>query len=107
MYNIQGVAPKKHKEASVHRLLMLLAVPDIQELHSNLKILLEELGLDMLDFVVTSDIKISPEHTLLHHKHGFLIKFYCCWERTLVLVAMLAPTARTASRGTPPASSTH
>ena len=64
MYKIQGVAPKKHKEASVHRLLMLLAVPDVQELHSNLKILLGELGLEMLDFVVTSDIKIGTEHSV-------------------------------------------
>ena len=43
---------------------MLLAVPDVQELHSNLKILLGELGLEMLDFVVTSDIKIGTEHSV-------------------------------------------
>ena len=56
---LQGVAPKKPKEGSVHKLLMLLAVPNIQELHFNLKVLLAELGLDSLDFVITSDIKIG------------------------------------------------
>ena len=55
----QGVAPKKHKEGSVHKLLMLLVVPNIQELHFNLKVLLAELGLDSLDFVITSDIKMG------------------------------------------------
>ena len=34
------------------RLLMLLVVPDIQELYSNLKILLDELGLDKLDLKI-------------------------------------------------------
>ena len=42
----------------MHKLLILLAVPKIQELHSNLKILLTELQLDSLDFVITSDIKM-------------------------------------------------
>ena len=65
MYIIQGVAPKKHKEGSVHRLLMLLVVPDIQELYSNLKILLDELGLDKLDFVITSDLKIGTNKHFL------------------------------------------
>ena len=51
----------------MHRLFMLLVVPDIQELYSNLKILLDELGLDKLDFVITSDLKIGT------NKHFFLI----------------------------------
>ena len=50
------MAPKKHKEGSVHKLLMLLAVPKIQELHHNMSVLLAELGLESLDFVITSNI---------------------------------------------------
>ena len=65
VYIIQGVAPKKHKEGSVHKLFMLLVVPDIQELYSNLKILLDELGLDKLDFVITSHLKIGNKHFFL------------------------------------------
>ena len=38
---------------------MLLAVPNIQELHFNLKVMFAELGLDSLDFVITSDIKMG------------------------------------------------
>ena len=53
------MAPKKHKEGSVHKLLMLLAVPKIQELHHNMSVLLAELGLESLDFVITSDIKMG------------------------------------------------
>ena len=52
------MAPNKHKEGSVHKLLILVAVPKIQELHSNIDILLQELNLDSLDFVLTSDIKM-------------------------------------------------
>ena len=48
----------KFKEGGVHKLLILLAVPDIQELYSNLKILLQELRLEAMDFSVTSDLKI-------------------------------------------------
>ena len=49
----------------MHRLLMLLVVPDIQELYSNLKILLDELGLDKLDFVITSDLRIGNKQFFL------------------------------------------
>ena len=55
----KGVAAKKHKEGSVHKLLMLLAVPKIQELYYNMQVLLGELGLESLDFSVTSDIKMG------------------------------------------------
>lgn len=54
----EGVAPKTHKEGSVHKLFMLLAVPKVQELYFNLKVLFGELGLDGLEFLITSDIKI-------------------------------------------------
>ena len=54
----EGVAPKTHREGSVHKLLMLLAVPKVQELYFNLKVLFGELGLDGLEFLITSDIKI-------------------------------------------------
>ena len=59
MLYLKGVAPKKHREGSVHNLLMLLAVPKMQERHFNLMALLNELGLDSLDFVITSDIKMG------------------------------------------------
>ena len=55
----QGVASKQHKEGGVHKLMMLLAVPKVQELYSNMKILLQQLGLDSLDFSITSDLKMG------------------------------------------------
>ena len=42
----------------MHKLLMLLAVPKVQELYFNLKVLFGELGLNGLEFLITGDIKI-------------------------------------------------
>ena len=48
-----------HRQGGVHKLLILLAVPQIQELYSNLEILLSELGLENIDFTITSDLKMG------------------------------------------------
>ena len=48
-----------YKEGSVHKLLILAAVPEIQELHQNLKILIDELNLASLKYSLSSDIKMG------------------------------------------------
>jgi len=53
-----GVAPKEHKEGSVNKLLILLAVPAVQELYHNIKVLLNELKMDAIDHVLTSDLQM-------------------------------------------------
>ena len=55
------MAPKQHKEGSVNKLLILLAVPEIQELYENIKVLLNELELDTIDYMLTSDLKMGKE----------------------------------------------
>jgi hypothetical protein len=53
-----SVCSDKFKQGGVHKLLMLLAVPNVQELYANLQILLGELSLDSIDFSITSDLKM-------------------------------------------------
>ena len=107
--HFQGVASKKHKEGSVHKLLMLLAIPKIQELHYNLRVLLAELGLESLDFVITSDIKMGVLMSVYFCSlltGNLLLKFSSCWARIQGHAAMPAPIVRMGYLGTPPASST-
>ena len=56
-----GATPKQHKEGSVNKLLILLAVPEIQELYENIKVLLNELKLDTIDYMLTSDLKMGRQ----------------------------------------------
>ena len=53
------MTPKQHREGSVNKLLILLAVPEIQELYENIKVLLNELELDTIDYMLTSDLKMG------------------------------------------------
>ena len=54
----EGVAPKQHKDGSVNKLFILLAVPQVQELYINLQLMLQELNLELMDFIITSDIRM-------------------------------------------------
>ena len=92
----------------MHKLLMLLAVPKIQELHYNLSVLLAELGLESLDFVITSDIKMVVLMSVYYCSlltGNLLIKFSSCWASFQGHAAMPAPIVRMGYLGTPPASS--
>ena len=51
-----------HKEGGVYKLLILLAVPQVQELYANMNILLNELGLVNIDFSLASDLKMGRLH---------------------------------------------
>ena len=51
-----------HKEGGVYKLLILLAVPQVQELYANMNILLNELGLVNIDFTLASDLKLGSIH---------------------------------------------
>ena len=58
-YNsLQGVAAKNFKDYSVKKLLLLSVYPEIPEIHSNLKKILDELGIETVDFLVCADIKM-------------------------------------------------
>ena len=46
-------------EGSVKKLMILSAVPKVQELHRNLEVILNELNLEAVDFCFTGDIKIG------------------------------------------------
>ena len=54
----QGVAPKNFKDTSVKKLLLLSVYPDIPEVHSNLNKILEDLGIEAVEFLVCADIKM-------------------------------------------------
>ena len=56
---VQGVAAKDNLETSVKKLMIISAVPKVQELHSNLEKILQEQNLDAVDFSMTGDIKIG------------------------------------------------
>ena len=53
-----GIAPKMQKLGSVKKLFILLAVPNIPELHENLACLLSEIDISSIDFSLSSDLKI-------------------------------------------------
>ena len=55
---VQGVAAKDNLETSVKKLMIISAVPKVQELHSNLEKILQEQNLNAVDFSMTGDIKI-------------------------------------------------
>ena len=54
----EGVAPKNFKDTSVKKLLLLSVYPDIPEVHSNLYKILEDLGIEAVEFLVCADIKM-------------------------------------------------
>lgn len=62
----QGVAAKNFKDSSVMKLLLLSVYPDIPEIHSNLKKILDELGIETVDFLVCADIKMRKLTIILY-----------------------------------------
>ena len=57
----------------MNKLLILLAVPAVQELYHNIKVLLNELKLDAIDHVLTSDLMMGMEFCLLELKNVQLL----------------------------------
>ena len=55
---LQGVASKSFKDSSVKKLLLISVYPEIPEVHSNMKKILSELGIEAVDFLVCADIKM-------------------------------------------------
>ena len=53
-----GVAAKESLLSSVNRLVMLGLIPNCPESHHNVKVILEELGLESLEFLKSIDIKL-------------------------------------------------
>ena len=54
----QGYARKIFKDGGVGKLVILSVVPNLQELHENLAIILEKLGISSLEFGYSSDFKM-------------------------------------------------
>ena len=57
-YFTQGVAPKTAKLSSVKKLIVLGAVPDVPENYFNVKIILDELNMEALEYTTAADIKM-------------------------------------------------
>ena len=54
MYILQGVAPKSSKLSSVKKLLVLGAVADVPENYPNVKVILDQLNIEALQFTVAA-----------------------------------------------------
>ena len=57
--HFQFITYIQFQQGSVHKLQILVAVPDIQELYLNLQVLWEDLQLADLKFFLVSDLKIG------------------------------------------------
>ena len=55
---MQGVAPKGSKNTSVKKLIVIGAVADVQENYANVKVILDQLNIEALEFTMTADIKM-------------------------------------------------
>ena len=56
--NIQGVASKAAKSSSVKKLQVLGAVADVPENYHNIKVILNQLNIEALQFTVSADVKM-------------------------------------------------
>ena len=55
---LQGVAPKSSKLSSVKKLMVIGAVADVPENYPNVKVILDQLNIEALQFTVAADIKM-------------------------------------------------
>ena len=54
----EGVAAKSAKHSSVKKLIILAAVPNVPENYSNVKLILNELNMEALEFTYSADVKM-------------------------------------------------
>ena len=58
LWLLQGIAPKSAKLTSVKKLIVLAAVADVPENYFNVKVILEQLNIEALEFTMAADIKM-------------------------------------------------
>ena len=54
----KGVAAKDFKDSSVKKLLLVSVYPGVPEVHMNMKKILEDLKVEAVEFLVSTDIKM-------------------------------------------------
>ena len=62
---LKGMSPKQAKNSSVKKLLLLAVVPDAPENYFNVKAILTQLDIEVLEFTVSADLKMRNEFFLL------------------------------------------
>ena len=55
---MKGVAAKQNKLSSVKKMMVLGAVPNIPENYPNVKLILDELNMEAIEFTMSLDIKM-------------------------------------------------
>lgn len=55
---MQGVAPRGSKGTSVKKLIVIGAVAEVPENYENVKVILDQLNIEALEFTMTADIKM-------------------------------------------------
>ena len=72
---LQGVAPKTSKLSSVKKLLVLGAVADVPDNYPNVKVILDQLNIEALQFTVAADVKMCKFlFDLIWHWHGVVLQ---------------------------------
>ena len=70
----EGVASKENKMSSVNRLLVLACLPDAQENHETIQMMLDHLNMSGLSFTISSDLKMLG---ILTGKSGGNLTYGC------------------------------
>ena len=55
---MQGVAPRGSKNTSVKKLIVIGAVAEVPENYANVKVILDQLNIEALEFTMAADIKM-------------------------------------------------
>ena len=71
---VQGVAPRSAKLSSVKKLIVLAAVPAVPENYFNVKVIMDELRIEAIEFTMAADIKMCK--FLLHVTNLFLFYLF-------------------------------
>ena len=68
------MAPKTCKLSSVKKLIVLGAVAEVPENYVNVKVILDQLNIEALEFTMSSDIKMRKFVPLVNINSGLFIK---------------------------------
>ena len=83
--NYQGVAARSSKLSSVKRMLVMGAVPDIPENYPNVKMILDELNMEAVDYTMSIDIKMRKyeyffDNIFFINMFPILFRNDLCWK---------------------------
>ena len=63
---VQGVAAKDAKDSSVKKLFVIGAVPNVPENYFNVKVVMDQLNMEAVEFSVSADVKMCKFFILKH-----------------------------------------